>query len=359
MHPLPPGIKDRLKRSFSKFMTFIESTKKLKFAYIAVLCSTVLNTNNILIIMVLNICADLIITNIYIGYKFKSGIKRVTKNPDSFNSILKTTKPNNSLKLPFLLGTDGTSPIYVDLSKLIHTLIAGRSGKGKSNFINQLLQSMLWLDKGCLALFLCDMKSIELCHDYRDFQNCRTLNTAEDLLKVVTGIRIEMQSRYKLMENVDPGQKTYKKIEDYNNSNYIKLPYIVLLIDEFADLNYIKDTNLKDTIWDEIKWVLREGRAAGTIIILATQRPTKENIPCSIKGLIVTFIGFGVKDNNESYYCGVQGSSNLPIGEFIINGESFDNKKMKSYHIKPDDEIYYELYNTYNKEEFTNVSRTN
>ena len=329
--------------------------KKLKSAYFVVFLLVCFRSKNLFVVLSLNIVLDLSITLLYL--KLKSKICKIpevtnlkTLKSLDFDKVLYNTIPSSNMLLPFLLGFDGKKHIYADLSKFLHTLIAGRSGKGKSNFINQILQSLIYNQKGNLVLFLCDMKVVELCHDYACFPMCRTFSDADSLLTCVTNLRKEMQRRYDILGQVLEGNKSYKKIEDYNLT-HDPLPYAVLLIDEFADLSYIQDESLKTKIWTEIKWVLREGRAAGIIIMLATQRPTKENIPASIKGLCVSFMGFGTRDNNESYYCGVKGSANLPIGEFVVagEGEEFDNTKLKSYHIKPDDKIYYHLYNNYNK----------
>jgi FtsK/SpoIIIE family len=335
--------------------------KKLKPLYICTLLMTCYKFTNVYMVLLLNVMVDLSITLLYLNFKGKKQLKVddivFDETPKSINSnnfddvVLNTRSPQN-MKLPFLLGFDGKNHIYADLAKLIHTLIAGRSGMGKSNFINQILQSLLLNYNGNLVMFLCDMKQVELCHDYACFPQVTTFSDENTLLNVVKNIRLEMQDRYKLLSNVDQGQKSYKKVEDYNK-DHGPLPYIILLIDEFADINCLRDENLKTQIWDELKEILRKGRAAGCIVILATQRPTKENIIPSVKGLMVSFIGFGVRDNNESFYCGVKNSANLAIGEFIIaaEGDQFNNKKLKSYHIQHSDRVYYSLYKNYKMEE--------
>lgn len=335
--------------------------KKLKPVYVCILLMSCYRFNNLKLVLLLNVLIDLSITLLYLNFKGKKQ-KKVDDvvfdeaphiiNSSAFDKVILNTRSPQNMNLPFLLGYDGTDHVYADLSKLIHTLIAGRSGMGKSNFINQILQSLLLNYNMNLVMFLCDMKQVELCHDYACFPQVTTFSDENTLLNVVKNIRIEMQDRYQLLNQVEKGQKSYKKIEDYNK-DHEALPYLVLLIDEFADINCLRNEDIKNQIWDEIKEILRKGRAAGCIIILATQRPTKENIIPSIKGLMVSFIGFGVRDNNESFYCGVKNSANLAIGEFIIaaEGDNFNNKKLKSYHIKHDDEVYYSLYKNYEQKE--------
>lgn len=349
-------VKNSFKAVFYDPTITIKELKHIKYVYLIILIIILLKTSNLFIFIILNLSIDLIISALFLMVKisFKKELvleKKILtiKNSGFFDKTLRSSTAPNNFKIPFLLGFDGKNHIYADLSKFIHVLIAGSSGKGKSNFINQLLQSILFLSHGNIALFLCDMKRIELCHDYKHFPNCVTFYDPETLLNIVTNIREEMQERYIKMENVEIGQKAYKNIEDYNLYNP-ELPYICLLIDEFGDLGYIKNESTKSLIWDEIKHILREGRAAGIFIILATQRPTKENIKPDIKALMTSFIGFGVSNNNESYYCGVQGSADLPIGEFIVNSEKFSNTKMKSYLIQQQDKIYYELVNSIVKE---------
>jgi S-DNA-T family DNA segregation ATPase FtsK/SpoIIIE len=337
------------------------SVKQLKPVYVCVFLLSCYKFVNVYVVLLLNVMVDLSITLLYLNFKGKKQLKvddvvfdDIPKviNSNNFDDVMLSTRSPQNMNLPFLLGFDGKTHVYADLSKLIHTMIAGRSGMGKSNFINQILQSLLFSYNGNLVMFLCDMKQVELCHDYACFPQVTTFSDENTLLNVVKNIRLEMQKRYKLLSDVCMGQKSYKKIEDYNKDNE-PLPYVILLVDEFADINCLKDENIKNLIWDELKEILRKGRAAGCIVILATQRPTKENIIPSLKGLMVSFIGFGVRDNNESFYCGVKNSANLAIGEFIIaaEGDQFNNKKLKSYHIKHNDKIYYQLYKNYKMEE--------
>lgn len=265
-----------------------------------------------------------------------------------FEDVLHRVKPTGLL--PFLLGWDGTKHLVGDLAELYHLLIAGRAGKGKSNFINQLIQSLLkWADNYCLFLF--DFKTVEL-NDYKYFPQCRVFNKPGQLLRVIKNSRTEMQARYNVLVDVPKGKKTYRNIKEYNKDHPENLiPYIIILIDEFADLNEIKDSDMKDEIWSEIRWLLREGRAAGVYLTLATQRPTKENVLPAIKALMTTCIGFGVQSANESYYIGVQGAAGLNKGEFIINGEQLENTKLKAYLVDEDDKIYNNLLDEWEDED--------
>lgn len=257
--------------------------------------------------------------------------------------------PNDSsMEVPFILGWDGFKVIMVDLSDLIHCLVAGTSGKGKSNWINQLLQTIIYYQsegRENIAMFLIDLKRVELINDYKYFPMCKTLHEEDEILTVLNNAIIEMNKRYSLLMDVPPGQKTHKNIKEFNAKNKTKIPHMMILFDEFADISALERS---DIIWSKIQELLRKGRAAGIYLILATQRPTKENIPPIIKGLMVTFIGFGVKDESESYYCGVKGTAGMDKGYIVVNGEGYDNVKMKSFLIENDDSIYYELYNRYN-----------
>jgi hypothetical protein len=336
-----------------------EDFKNLKICYAItlVITSNMIKTSSVVLIL-MNLSIDIIVT--YLKFKFIPSKKtidltflegteqqkviegNIIVDTLDFDKVLDEVP--HEMELPFLLGYGRNGQhIFADLIKFLHTLIAGTTGKGKSNFINQFIQSLMLYGKGNLALFLCDMKKIELA-DYKEFINCRYFSDPEVLLKVLIGLREEMQTRYRKFMDIIPGQKAFKNLADYNLDTHEDLCYSLLLIDEFGDINDIDDEYLKESIWKEIRWILREGRAAGIIIVLATQRPTKENIIPSVKNLMASFIGFGVRDGNEASYCGVKGSCGLNIGEIIVNSEGFDNEKLKTYHIKPHDGIYYKLY---------------
>lgn len=283
------------------------------------------------------------------------------KNISQLNDIFKHLNPNG--ELPFVLGLDeNNKPVLADMNRILSSLVAGLSGRGKSNFINQLLQSLIYWNSQKLALILIDFKKVELLHDYSHFQNVFTLEDIDKLIKILRNLIVEMNKRYDCMLKVPIGTKAYKKISQYNEKNK-PLPYILVLIDEFADLNDIKDSSKKELIWDMIRELLRKGRAAGIILSLCTQRPTKENIDPRIKGLVVSKLGFGVNNNNESYYCGVEGTSNLPVGEYKISTDGdLHNKKFKSFFMENDktfDELTWNIKEWFrpwiNLKKYTNV----
>ena len=165
----------------------------------------------------------------------------------------------------------------IDLAQMPHMLVAGATGSGKSVWINSMLLSLL-VNKSPdeLELVLIDPKRVELA-PYRDLPHLmRPIVTdagpeAAPTLQAVIG---EMMGRYRAME--DAG---VRNIATYNDSAETKLPYIVVVIDELADLMM---TSAKD-VEDALCRLAQMGRATGIHLVVATQRPSVDVITGLIK----------------------------------------------------------------------------
>lgn len=203
-------------------------------------------------------------------------------------------------KLTFALGsTVDNQPFFYDLTKTPHLLVAGTTNSGKSCGINSMLIS--WLYKYSpedLRFILIDPKRVELL-SYCDLPHMLIPNTITEVDKAINAIKWlveEMDRRYAFLE-----EKRAQNIDIYNNvirnkETEPKLPRIVLVIDEMADLML----HAKNSIEKNIARIAGVGRACGIHLVVATQRPSADVITGLIKSNIPSCIAFTVKSMIES-----------------------------------------------------------
>jgi S-DNA-T family DNA segregation ATPase FtsK/SpoIIIE len=198
--------------------------------------------------------------------------------------------------LAICLGKDiNNHPVIADLTDMPHLLIAGTTGSGKSVCINTILTSLLYkTSPEDLKLLLVDMKQgIELGGYNRMphmlIQQCIT--TAQHTVNTLKWLEIEMNSRYTLMREQRVNDiKLYHELPAYKSGQLPRMPYIVMIIDEVADL-------MQQARQDVEKYVAALSslaRAAGIHLILATQRPSVNVISGVIKANIGTRVAFRV-----------------------------------------------------------------
>jgi len=202
---------------------------------------------------------------------------------------------NSKSKLTLSLGLDVSGkPLVADLSRMPHVLIAGQTGSGKSVCINAFLTSMLFRASPSEVKFiLVDPKRVELTI-YNGIPHLLS-PVIVDPDKVVSALRwilSEMDSRYKLF-----AQAGARNIESYNEmSGFQALPYIVLIIDELADIILFSPTEVEDSITR----IAQMSRATGIHMILATQRPSVDVITGLIKANVPSRIAFAVSSLVDS-----------------------------------------------------------
>ncbi|MFH1146061.1 MAG: DNA translocase FtsK, partial [bacterium] len=202
---------------------------------------------------------------------------------------------SNHYSLPFALGKDVTGHTWVaSIEKAPHLLIAGATGSGKSVCINTMILSLLYSKSPDeLKFIMVDPKRVELT-PYNDIPHLLTpvitdVDKTINALKWATG---EMDSRYKLLEVAGK-----RNIEAYNGSvNMNKLPYIVIIIDELADLMTVAANEVESLIVR----LAQMSRAVGIHLVLATQRPSVDVITGSIKANIPTRAAFAVASAIDS-----------------------------------------------------------
>lgn len=243
------------------------------------------------------------------------GIEVPNQNPEMvpMKNILASEKFNNStFELPIALGKTISNEIFItDLSKMPHLLMAGATGQGKSVGLNAVLISLLYKKHPSQVKFvLVDPKKVELTLFKKIERHfLAKLPNAEDAIitdntKVVhtlNSLCIEMDNRYALLEDAQ-----VRNIKEYNvkfvnrklnpNDGHKYLPYIVLVVDEFADLIMTAGKEVETPI----ARLAQLARAIGIHLIIATQRPSVNIITGTIKANFPARIAFRVTSKIDS-----------------------------------------------------------
>ena len=196
-------------------------------------------------------------------------------------------------KLTLALGKDIAGvPIIADLDDMPHLLIAGTTGSGKTVCVNSLILSLLYKSTPAdLKFLMVDPKMVELM-PFNGLPNllCPVVTNAKKASIALNWVVSEMEERYKLLAKV-----AARNIEAYNDKQE-RLPYIVVIIDEFADLM----TVAADQIENAVTRLAQLSRAVGIHLILATQRPSVDVITGVIKANLPARISFKVASKVDS-----------------------------------------------------------
>jgi len=218
----------------------------------------------------------------------------------------KIPKKLDDTKLLVVLGKDIMGkPIYFDINKAPHLLVAGATGSGKSVCINSMIVSLLMRTKpNEVKLLLVDPKKVELSM-YNGVPHLLTPVVTDPKLANVALKKIvaEMERRYELFSESGTkniaGYNTYVEKTNAKSSDgekLQKLPYIVAIIDELADLMLVAAKEVEDSILR----ITQMARAAGIHLIVATQRPSTDVITGLIKANIPSRIAFAVSSSIDS-----------------------------------------------------------
>jgi len=198
-------------------------------------------------------------------------------------------------KLAVTLGLDVSGkPVIADISQMPHVLVAGQTGSGKSVCINTFLASILYRASPSEVKFIMvDPKRVELT-GYNDIPHLLSPVIVESgkVLSALRWLTREMDRRYELFS-----QAGARNIDSYNEmSGFQALPYIVLLIDELADIMLLSPVEVEDAITR----IAQMSRAVGIHMVLATQRPSVNVITGLIKANIPCRIAFAVSSQIDS-----------------------------------------------------------
>ncbi|OCW79284.1 cell division protein [Pelagibacteraceae bacterium GOM-A2] len=213
---------------------------------------------------------------------------------------------NREIKLPIALGKSISGyPITSDLGSMPHLLIAGTTGSGKSVCINTIILSLIYKHTPEICKFiLIDPKMLELS-TYEGIPHllCPVITEAKKAASVLGWVVKEMESRYRLMTKVG-----VRNIDGYNEKHKVKMPYIVVIVDEMSDLMLVAGKEIENYI----QKLSQMARAAGIHIIMATQRPSVDVITGTIKANFPTRISFQVTSKIDSRtILGEQGAEQL------------------------------------------------
>jgi len=210
------------------------------------------------------------------------------------------------VKLPIALGKSISGiPIIGDLTSMPHLLIAGTTGSGKSVCINTIIVSLLYkLSPETCKFILIDPKMLELSA-YEGIPHLLSpvITDAKKATSALGWTVKEMNNRYKLMSKVG-----VRNIDSYNVKHKLKMPYIVVVVDEMSDLMLVAGKEIENYI----QKLSQMARAAGIHIIMATQRPSVDVITGTIKANFPTRVSFQVSSKIDSRtILGEQGAEQL------------------------------------------------
>jgi DNA segregation ATPase FtsK/SpoIIIE-like protein len=196
--------------------------------------------------------------------------------------------------LPIALGQDtGGSPVVLDLASLPHMLIAGATGSGKSVCINSIVASfLLTKTPEQLRILMVDPKRVELT-PFNGIPHLvgPVIVDAEEVNPALRGLIREMLARYKLMEEIGA-----RNIEGYNKRSKEKMPFLVLIVDELADLMMVGGFEVEQNLVR----LAQLGRATGIHLVLATQRPSVNVVTGLLKANIPARAAFAVASQVDS-----------------------------------------------------------
>ena len=198
-------------------------------------------------------------------------------------------------KLTVSLGLDVSGePVVADIARMPHVLIAGSTGSGKSVCINSFISTILYRASPAeVKLILVDPKRVELTQ-YNGIPHLLTpvIIEPEKVLSALKWAISEMDHRYKLFAEVG-----VRNIEAYNElSGFIALPFILIIVDELADVMFYSPAEVEDSICR----IAQMARATGIHLVVSTQRPSVDVITGLIKANIPCRIAFNVSSQIDS-----------------------------------------------------------
>ncbi|MGP1455393.1 MAG: DNA translocase FtsK [Treponema sp.] len=219
----------------------------------------------------------------------------------SFRELIETDIPESQkMAIPVVLGKDVTgNPQLLDLAQTPHLLIAGATGSGKSVCVNSIILSILYNRRPDeVKLILVDPKIVEL-KLYNDISHllAPVITEPKRAFQALQYCLCEMERRYALLDNIGVRDiKTFNKKIKVEKLATEALPYIVIIIDEFADLMACSGKELEATV----ARLCAMSRAVGIHLVLATQRPSIDVITGLIKANIPSRIAFMVASKTDS-----------------------------------------------------------
>ena len=273
----------------------------------------------------------------------------------TFESLeFKPSKDKFLIPVGYYLKEGKKTMLYLDLSSSTqcHVLIGSSSGYGKSNVFKVILATLTkFYNPNEVQFMLSDLKGTELSL-FKNVKHCiEYTDNAQDTVNMVNEVLNEMQRRYELLT-----KNKCKDIQAYRNKGF-KLPYLLLLIDEFADLTLLADSgDIDSVVITNLARILQKGRSAGIICMFSLQTAKATLIPTEIRNNMPITIGLGCRDGNQSKT--ITGDStdlaklrNRPSGLAMVFGlPRFDNNNLvKTFYMPQDDDELEEILMPYYK----------
>ena len=197
-------------------------------------------------------------------------------------------------KLPVAIGKGGSGEtVIIDLAKMPHLLVAGSTGSGKSVFVNTIISCLLIeKDPSEVRLLLIDPKRVELT-PYNGIPHLLTPVVVEtdQVVSLLRGLIREMMDRYRRMEEIG-----VRNIDSYNKKSPYRMPYLVVAIDELADLMMTASVDVEQALCR----LAQLGRATGIHLVVATQRPSVDVLTGLIKANFPSRVSFALTSQVDS-----------------------------------------------------------
>jgi S-DNA-T family DNA segregation ATPase FtsK/SpoIIIE len=255
------------------------------------------------------------------GYYVHFAIPNSHKTLIKFDSCLHSLTKNSTaleMALPILMGqsTSGED-LVIDLAAQPHLLVAGSTGSGKSVFLSEVICSLaVLLPPERLVLHLVDTKRLDLTL-FKNLTHVKSLDTQIDEIHNTLDLLIS-EVRYRT--GILSGK--FRNLREYNSQTLRPLPYIVLVLDEYADvvgLDIENGTPPADRIGRKIRALAQISRAVGIHIILATQRPSVKIIDGDIKANFPSRISFKLPTQIDSRVILDEGGAEslLGMGDYL------------------------------------------
>lgn len=244
--------------------------------------------------------------------------------------------------LPVAIGKNISGEIIVkSLAKMVHLLVAGSTGSGKSVFLHSLIMSLMYRHSPEeLRFIMVDPKRVEFAM-YNRMPHLMLPEVVSDTSKAINALNWavkEMERRYQLL--VDNG---CQKIDQYNNLPKVKkgeekrLPYLIIVVDELAELMGVA----KKDVEGKIQRITQLGRASGIHMVVATQRPSVDIVTGVIKNNMPTRIAFSLSSavDSRTILDEIGAEKLLGQGDMLYGGQDSNQKIRLQAAFVPDDEI--------------------
>lgn len=245
--------------------------------------------------------------------------------------------------LPVPIGKNITGDIIVkSLAKLVHMLVAGSTGSGKSVFLHSVIMSLMFKSSPeDLRFVMIDPKRVEFSRYNRmpHMMIPEIVSDCEKANNVLTWSVKEMERRYDIMvESGCQNIESYNKREEITSGAEKKLPYLVIIVDELAEL---MTSRMKKDVELKIQRITQLGRAAGIHMVVATQRPSVDVVTGTIKNNLPTRVAFSLSSAVDSKTVIDEGGAEklLGQGDMLFSAQDSNQKVRLQAAYVTDEEI--------------------